>query len=100
MAVLTETQIEDALAKLEKWQREGNAIVRQYQFKDFPAAIHFVDQVAVAAESAWHHPDIDIRWNKVRLLLTTHDQGGLTEKDTQLATTFDEMAADLAADER
>jgi 4a-hydroxytetrahydrobiopterin dehydratase len=52
----------------------------------------FVDAVAVAAEQAWHHPDIDIRWNKVTLALTTHDAGGLTQKDFDLARQFDQLS--------
>jgi len=67
-------------------------IHRTYQFKDFPAAMKFVNAVARAAEKAWHHPDIDIRWNKVTLALTTHDAGGLTEKDFSLAAKFDRLA--------
>jgi len=62
-------------------EKEGATIARTYQFKDFPAAIQFVNAVAALAEQAWHHPDIDIRWNRVTLALTTHDAGGLTEKD-------------------
>jgi len=62
-----------------------------YVFKDLPAAIAFVSRVAKLAEKAWHHPDIDIRWNKVRLSLTTHDQGGLTEKDFDLAARCDKL---------
>ena len=64
-------------------------ISRTFEFKDFPAAIKFVEAVAALAEQAWHHPDIDIRWNKVTLALTTHDAGGLTEKDFTLAKQFD-----------
>jgi len=67
-------------------------IARTYQFKDFVAAIKFVNAIAKLAEKAWHHPDIDIRWNKVALALTTHDEGGLTEKDFALAKKFDAAA--------
>ena len=71
------------------WRRQGDAIVRNFQFPDFPAAMAFVNQVAALAEAAAHHPDIDIRWNRVTLLLTTHDAGGLTEKDFSLARQID-----------
>jgi len=71
------------------WRRQGDAIVRTFQFPDFPAAVTFVNQVAPLAEAAAHHPDIDIRWNRVTLLLTTHDAGGLTEKDFSLARQID-----------
>ena len=67
-------------------------ILRTFQFKDFPAAIKFTNAVAELAEEAWHHPDIDIRWNKVTLSLTTHDAGGLTEKDFALAKKFDALS--------
>ena len=69
----------------------GATIVRTFEFKDFPAAIKFVAAVAALAEQAWHHPDIDIRWNKVTLTLSTHDAGGLTEKDFALARQFDQL---------
>jgi 4a-hydroxytetrahydrobiopterin dehydratase len=62
-----------------------------FQFKDFPAAIKFVNAVAGLAGQAWHHPDIDIRWNKVTFALTTHDSGGLTDKDFALAEKFDRL---------
>jgi len=74
-----------------KWRRRGVVIARTYEFKDFPAAIRFVNAVARLAEKAGHHPDIDIRWNQVTLTLTTHDEGGLTEKDFDLAKKFDRL---------
>src|SRR5271166_2420018 len=77
----TQEKIFPALALIPNWQLQDGKIARTFQFKDFPAAIQFVEAVAVLAEQAWHHPDIDIRWNKVTLTLTTHDAGGLTDKD-------------------
>jgi 4a-hydroxytetrahydrobiopterin dehydratase len=91
MSKLTTTEIKTALAKLPDWKRNRAVISRTYEFKDFPAAIKFVNAVAKLAEEAWHHPDIDIRWNKVTLALTTHDQGGLTKKDFKLARQFDNI---------
>jgi 4a-hydroxytetrahydrobiopterin dehydratase len=88
---LVEAKIPAVLATVPEWQLSGATIVRTFQFKDFPAAIKFVDAVAVLAEEAWHHPDIDIRWNKVSLTLSTHDAGGLTEKDFALAREFDKL---------
>ena len=85
-------QIKTALAGVPEWKKRGTAIARTFQFKDFPAAIKFVDAVAKLAEQAWHHPDIDIRWNQVTLALTTHDAGGLTEKDFELAKKFDALS--------
>ncbi len=88
---LAEAKIIPALALIPNWQLNDGKITRTFQFKDFPAAIKFVEAVAGIAEEAWHHPDIDIRWNKVTLALTTHDAGGLTEKDFTLARQFDRL---------
>jgi 4a-hydroxytetrahydrobiopterin dehydratase len=92
MAKLSPKEIKSALGSTPAWSRKGRNIVRTFQFKDFPAAIKFVDKIARLAEKSWHHPDIDIRWNKVTLTLTTQDQGGLTEKDFNLAQQFDQKA--------
>jgi len=89
---LDATQIAVALGSLPGWKQDGAVISRTFQFKDFPAAVKFVNAVADAAEQAWHHPDIDIRWNKVTLALTSHDAGGLTEKDFALAKKADELS--------
>ena len=82
------------LSTLPKWSRNGEIISRTFVFKDFPAAMKFVNVVAELAEQAQHHPDADIRWNKVTLALTTHDAGGLTEKDFALAKQFDALLAE------
>jgi 4a-hydroxytetrahydrobiopterin dehydratase len=92
MQKLEPDQITAALATVPQWQQRSDTIARTFQFKDFPAAMKFVDAVARLAEEAWHHPDIDIRWNKVTLTLTTHDAGGLTEKDFDLARQFDRLS--------
>jgi 4a-hydroxytetrahydrobiopterin dehydratase len=92
MEKLSTEKIKTALATTPEWRRRGDVILRTYVFKDFPAAIKFVNAVAELAEQAWHHPDIDIRWNKVMLTLTTHDAGGLTEKDFALARKFDALS--------
>jgi 4a-hydroxytetrahydrobiopterin dehydratase len=89
---LDETKILLALAAVPEWEKSGGVISRTFQFKDFPAAVKFVDAVAQLAEEEWHHPDMDIRWNKVTLALTTHDAGGLTEKDFALAKKFDALS--------
>ena len=91
MSKLNAAQIKTALSRLPEWTKRGRTIARTYQFKNFPAAIRFVNKVARVAEKAWHHPDIDIRWNKVALTLTTHDAGGLTQKDFKLAHAFDRL---------
>ena len=92
MEKLSTEKIKTALALVPDWKKRGLTIARTYQFKDFPAAIEFVNAVAETAEQAWHHPDIDIRWNKVTLTLTTHDAGGLTAKDFGLAGKFDRLS--------
>jgi 4a-hydroxytetrahydrobiopterin dehydratase len=89
---LADAQVQGALAALPNWEKRGDVISRTFQFKDFPAAIKFVNAVADLAEEAWHHPDIDVRWNKVTLALTTHDAGGLTEMDFTLAKQFDGLS--------
>jgi 4a-hydroxytetrahydrobiopterin dehydratase len=91
MKKLSAPEIKTALTLVPDWKKRGATIARTFQFKDFPAAIKFVNAVARLAERAWHHPDIDIRWNKVTLTLTTHDAGGLTEKDFALAGKFDQL---------
>ena len=91
MAKLNATQIKSGLAKVPHWKKRGRTITRTYLFRNFPAAVKFVNAVARLAEKAWHHPDIDIRWNKVTLVLTTHDAGGLTGKDFKLARQFDRL---------
>jgi 4a-hydroxytetrahydrobiopterin dehydratase len=88
---LDAAQIQSALAALPDWEKRGDVISRTFQFKDFPGTVKFVNAVAEIAEEAQHHPDIDIRWNKATLALTTHDAGGLTEKDFALARKFDRL---------
>jgi 4a-hydroxytetrahydrobiopterin dehydratase len=76
------------------WQRQGNTIVRDWKFKDFSEAMGFVNRVAEAAEEANHHPDILVHgWNKVRLVLTNHSAGGLTEPDFEMPKRFDALEA-------
>lgn len=91
MPKLKVSQIKAALAKSPDWKKRGASITRTFQFKDFVAAIKFVNAAAKLAEKAWHHPDIDIRWNKVTLTLCTHSEGGLTEKDFKLAKQLDRL---------
>lgn len=91
MKKLSVAEIKVALATVPDWKKRGGTIARTFAFKDFPAAIKFVNGVAKLAEKAWHHPDIDIRWNKVTLTLTTHDAGGLTDRDFALAKSFNRI---------
>jgi 4a-hydroxytetrahydrobiopterin dehydratase len=90
MAVLSDADIDERIAQMPEWRREGESIVREHKFADFAAAIAFVDRVAERAEAANHHPDILVHgWNNVRLTLSTHSAGGITESDFALAREID-----------
>ena len=91
-ARFAEDKIEAALAAVPAWSRDGDAIVRTVECADFASASVFVVRVGFLAEAKDHHPDIDIRWRTVRLLLTTHDLGGLSEWDVELAAEIDAVA--------
>ena len=93
MKLLSMPEIRQAQAAVPRWQRRGKTIRRELVFPDFVAAMKFVNAVARAAEKAQHHPDIDIRWNRVTLTLSTHDAGGLTANDFALAAILDRCAA-------
>jgi 4a-hydroxytetrahydrobiopterin dehydratase len=89
--LLSDQEIESRLEGAD-WQREGDEIVRDWKFKDFAEAITFVNRVAEAAEEANHHPDIFVHgWNNVRLSLTNHAAGGLTDADFKMASQFDAL---------
>jgi 4a-hydroxytetrahydrobiopterin dehydratase len=78
------------MAPSDQWRQEGESLVRDLEFADFKAAMAFVNRVADAAEEANHHPDILVHgWNKVRLTLTTHSEGRLTDNDRAMAETID-----------
>jgi 4a-hydroxytetrahydrobiopterin dehydratase len=85
MPVLAENEIKQVLTGLKGWNRNGPAIQRVFEFPDFKAAMQFVNKVADEAEQANHHPDIDIRYNKVTMSLVSHDAGGVTQRDVQMA---------------
>ncbi len=85
MSVLSPEAARSRLAQLPGWTIEAGELVKTFQLNDFVAALAFVNRVGELAEEAGHHPDIDIRYNRVRLSLITHDAGGLTEKDFHLA---------------
>jgi 4a-hydroxytetrahydrobiopterin dehydratase len=92
MTPLTPEEASRRASALEGWRIESGALVKTFQFADFVGALAFVNRVGEAAETAGHHPDIDIRYNKVRLALVTHDAGGLTAKDFELAAKADGLA--------
>ncbi len=85
MPKLPDDQIATKIAALDGWSRTDDMIVKTYELPTFPDAITFVAGVAELAEAADHHPDIDIRYRKVRIALSTHDAGGITQKDFDLA---------------
>lgn len=96
MAVLNADEVQEKLKFLPGWKLVNGEIVRETTFKDFVAAVSFVNQVAAKAEAAGHHPDIDIRYNKVRLALVSHDAGGLTQQDFDMAASIESLLADNA----
>jgi 4a-hydroxytetrahydrobiopterin dehydratase len=83
--LLDDEEIEQRLDELGDWEREGDEIQKVFEFDDFTQAVKFVNDVAALADRYDHHPDIDIRYNRVRLKLTTHSEGGLTPRDFDLA---------------
>ena len=89
MPALSQPDVETRLRSLPGWHVEGGELTRTFTHNDFRAALAFVNKVGDLAERAGHHPDIDIRYNKVRLGLVTHDAGGLTTKDFDLAAAVD-----------
>lgn len=92
MAKLDDAQIQERLAQAEGWRlNEAGEIIKTYTFSGFPQSLMFATAVGVLAEAAQHHPDITIKWNKVTLALTTHDAGGLTDKDFDLARQIDAL---------
>jgi 4a-hydroxytetrahydrobiopterin dehydratase len=85
MKALTDDEMSALLAREPLWTLSEGKLVRDWKFKDFVAAMAFVNRVAAIAEEAGHHPDIDIRYNRVSLGLVTHDAGGVTARDAQMA---------------
>jgi 4a-hydroxytetrahydrobiopterin dehydratase len=90
-SLLSEDQIVAQLKQLKGWSRSGSEIRKVIESADFVHAMGLVNSVALLAEKQNHHPDIDIRWNKVTLALSTHSAGGLTENDFKLARSIDEL---------
>ncbi len=89
--LLSEREIRERLREIPQWKREGKAINRTWTFDDFPPALAFINRVGELAEAANHHPDIYNSWATVRLRLTTHDAGGLTDRDFDLARAVDSL---------
>jgi 4a-hydroxytetrahydrobiopterin dehydratase len=91
MPPLADAEIAAALAALPGWTREGGEIVKTFECASFPAAIAFVVQIGFLAEKADHHPDLDVRWRTVKVALSTHSAGGLTNRDFDLATEIEAL---------
>ncbi len=91
MPLLDDRAVASKLQTLPHWKLEGGELVRRCEFTSFVEAMQFVNSVAELAEGAGHHPDIDIRYNKVRLALVSHDAGGLTDRDFDLASAIDSL---------
>ncbi len=89
--LLSRARIESELKQLEGWNLEKEFITKTFEFKTFMAGIRFVSDVARIAEEEEHHPDIHIRYNKVRLLLQTHTESGVTERDLNLARAIEKF---------
>ncbi len=92
MPPMTKDEVEARLKSLPGWERDDDEIKKECRFAGFKASMAFVNQVADIAEAADHHPDISIKYNRVRLTLSTHSEGGVTEKDFALAAQIDALA--------
>ena len=92
MSSLSDKEIQDRLGHVPGWLHTGNALHRKFQFASFMPGIRFVNKIAEAAEEAQHHPDIAINYNLVSISLSTHSEGGVTEKDFSLAQKIDALA--------
>ena len=95
--LLPDLDVQRSLGKLPGWARRGNALTKSYKFSTFRAGIDFVTRAAAVADRMDHHPDIDIRYTKITCTLSTHDAGGITQKDLNLAAELDQLAGDTSA---
>jgi 4a-hydroxytetrahydrobiopterin dehydratase len=92
MARLSDEEIDERLSGLDGWEREGDAIRRQFELDDFKGSVDFVNRLTPEAEDMNHHPDLEVSWNKVTVTITTHSEGGLTENDFELAGRISRLA--------
>ena len=93
MPKLSDADVEKGLSGLEGWSRAGDAIEKTYELPSFPDSVAFVARVGFLAEAANHHPDLDIRYTKVKVALSTHSDGGITDKDLSLAAEINGLGA-------
>ena len=89
--LLSQTEIQERLKTLTGWQQNGKVIQQTFKFKNFIEAIAFVNRLVEPAEAAGHHPDLEISYNKVTVNMTSHDAGGLTSKDFDMAVTISQL---------
>jgi 4a-hydroxytetrahydrobiopterin dehydratase len=92
VAALGDAEIEERLAALPGWEREGEAIAKSFKHDDFVGSVRFVDALVEPAEEMNHHPDLEISWDTVTVTLSTHSEGGLTAADFELAQKIDALA--------
>ena len=91
MALLSDSEVEDRLAELDGWNREGDAIEKTFENGDFVGSVKFVASLVEPAEGMGHHPDLEVSWDKVKVSITNHAEGGLTENDFKLAAKIDAL---------
>ena len=89
---MTDDEVKDRLSKMGGWEREGDALTREFEFANFVGSVEFVSRITPIAEEMNHHPDLAISWNKVNVSLSTHSEGGITENDFKLAAKIDSVA--------
>lgn len=92
MGLLNDQEITEGLQNLPKWEKEGNTIQKVYRFDTFMGGIAFVNRVAEKAEQADHHPNIAIQYREIRMALSTHSDGGITQKDLDLAAVIENLS--------
>ena len=92
MALLSDSEIKERLGGLDGWSREGDAITKTFENGDFVGSVRFVDSLVEPAEGMGHHPDLELSWDKVKVTITNHSEGGLTANDFELAGKIDALA--------
>jgi 4a-hydroxytetrahydrobiopterin dehydratase len=91
MALLSDSEIEAKLGEAEGWSRDGDAITKTFENNGFVGSVKFVDSLVEPAEGMGHHPDLELSWDKVKVTITNHAEGGLTENDFELAGKIDAL---------
>ena len=91
MALLSDSEIEAKLGEADGWSRDGDAITKTFENNDFVGSVKFVDSLVEPAEGMGHHPDLELSWDKVKVTITNHAEGGLTENDFELAGKIDAL---------